>query len=123
MSKLIGDKPLTNSERCKRWVDGHKDQVRKIQRDYYKNRPGLKRSFHLKYNYGMTVAEYDIMFLEQGGLCAICGKASKERLHVDHDHSSGKVRGLLCRPCNRGIGLLGDSSSRLRSAALYLERK
>jgi hypothetical protein len=53
---------------------------------------------------GVTDADYDRMLNEQGGGCAICGNPPKSRrLHVDHDHKTGKVRGLLCFRCNRAL--------------------
>ena len=75
--------------------------------------------------YGITLADYERMFAEQGGVCGICKKfrvsKSHPRLNVDHDHKTGRVRGLLCWMCNRGIGLLGDSRERILSAAEYLK--
>ena len=53
---------------------------------------------------GVTSADYDRMLAAQGGVCAICGSPPKtRRLHVDHDHATGKVRGLLCHRCNRAL--------------------
>ena len=74
--------------------------------------------------YGLTVADYDRMLAEQGGGCAICGSTEGGRgdahLVVDHDHTTGKVRGLLCHACNTGIGLFNDSASLTLSATQYL---
>jgi hypothetical protein len=70
--------------------------------------------------YGIEFADYERMLDEQDGHCAIC--PSTEDLHVDHCHSTGVVRGLLCGPCNRGIGLLRDDTERLLAAARYLSR-
>lgn len=72
----------------------------------------------------MTLADYDAMLLSQDGKCAICGtetSAGKGRFSVDHDHGTGKIRGLLCNNCNAGIGLLKDDPRVLRYAANYLE--
>lgn len=66
-------------------------------------------------------AEYDRLYSNQDGQCGICFY-SHERLHVDHNHTTGTVRGLLCSNCNKGIGLLQDSASVIRSAADYLEK-
>jgi hypothetical protein len=79
--------------------------------------------------YGITLAQYDSMLLAQGGKCYICkgdeiqiDHRIKEirRLAVDHDHATGKVRGLLCAACNRGIALFKEDPEILRSAILYL---
>lgn len=84
---------------------------------------------YLKNTYGISHKQYRGMLDQQGGVCAICGgdgflmrEHHKNRLVVDHDHKTGKVRGLLCHNCNRGIGLLQDSQSTLNSAIKYLER-
>lgn len=77
--------------------------------------------------YRMTPDEYAAMVAAQAGRCAICGEAPEPAGHrrlalfVDHDHETGAVRGLLCGPCNTGIGHLKDDPERLRVAAKYLE--
>ena len=78
---------------------------------------------YLKTRYGLTVEEYQAMEQTQGGLCAICKGppcGRYKRLHVDHDHTTGKVRGLLCFTCNTLLGHAKDQISRLENAALYL---
>lgn len=65
---------------------------------------------------------YEAQLARQGGHCAICPNTPKvRRLHIDHDHKTGKVRGLLCFPCNRFILGAGVRPERLRAAADYLE--
>ena len=66
---------------------------------------------HLKYIYGITLKDWNKMFQEQEGKCAICGVHQSEMKHVlyvDHDHKTDKVRGLLCARCNTGIGFFED---------------
>jgi len=66
------------------------------------------------------------MFEEQKGCCVICGRHQTEfktRLAVDHNHKTGEVRGLLCRPCNAGIGLFNENLSRLENAINYLKER
>lgn len=70
--------------------------------------------------YGLTKGEYDKMYNRQGGLCAIC-KEWMQPANVDHCHDSGKVRGLLCRNCNTGLGAFRDSTRLLAHAMVYLE--
>lgn len=70
-----------------------------------------KRRWHLASVYGLSTEGYDKMFEEQGGICAICSLPPTEdkRLAVDHSHSTGKVRGLLCSSCNSALDSLGDN--------------
>jgi len=81
-----------------------------------------RRSKYKKY--GITSEEYQVMLDKQGGCCAVCGgeetRSASHEMSVDHDHITGKVRGLLCNNCNRGIGLLGDTEEALHKAWTYL---
>ena len=72
--------------------------------------------------YGVTPEEYDRILLDQNNQCAICKKTIGHEASVDHNHETGQVRGLLCRNCNAGIGLLQDNSEVLRAAADYLDK-
>jgi hypothetical protein len=73
--------------------------------------------------YGLPAGFYDLIYRLQGSKCAIChrAKGTVRRLAVDHDHSSGYVRGLLCKPCNRMLGHSRDQPEFFRRAAEYLE--
>jgi hypothetical protein len=86
-------------------------------------------SHSLKKRYGITPADWNQMFREQGGVCAICRKEfaetnqagnHKDNAVVDHCHKTGKVRGLLCPHCNLGLGHFMDSPKILQAALLYL---
>jgi hypothetical protein len=81
---------------------------------------GGGRNYHLKARYGITAAEYDAMLTQQDGLCALCRERPAE--HVDHDHTFGNVRGLLCSCCNQGLGNFRDDLAHVRGAVDYLER-
>lgn len=86
--------------------------------------PLTPRDRYLRRQYGITEAEYQAILEHQGGVCAICQRPPKvgKNLHVDHDHRSGVVRGLLCVVCN--VDLLGrrdKDPSLFRRAAEYLE--
>ena len=72
--------------------------------------------------YGLTVAGLEAIIAAQGGRCAICGEAPDTGPQVDHDHATGAVRGVLCTPCNTGLGHFRDSGERLLSAAAYLAK-
>lgn len=81
------------------------------------------RKYILRTKFGLTVSQYQAMLQTQDGKCAICGSPSPEKeLSVDHCHQTGKVRGLLCNPCNIGIGYMYDDPIRLLSAVKYLLR-
>ena len=76
-----------------------------------KDRPSrqgeYRRNAHLVKTYGITVEQYDHMLEQQGGHCALCPAVPKRAsLHVDHDHVTGRVRGILCSGCNRVLGFI-----------------
>jgi hypothetical protein len=74
----------------------------------------------------LTLEDYNRAFAEQEGRCAICGAHQSEikvSLHVDHDHETGKIRGLLCGSCNRMLGIAKDSIGRLEAAIAYLRER
>ena len=81
--------------------------------------PEKARSVDLKAKYGITLADYEAMFARQGGRCAICG-ADNQKLVVDHNHTTRKVRSLLCHLCNALIGCARENIDILVSAAAYL---
>lgn len=89
----------------------------------------IKARIRLLKKYGLTLDEYNLMFEEQGGVCAICNlaetqisnkKGGVDSLKVDHCHKTNLVRGLLCSKCNFGIGLLQDKIGNALSATRYL---
>lgn len=75
--------------------------------------------------YGLALADYDAMLVAQNNLCAICRVdkpgGNSTHWHVDHNHVTGQVRGLLCGRCNLGLGYFRDDTGRLASAITYLE--
>lgn len=81
------------------------------------------RNATLKQLYGITVDEYEEMLKQQRGVCAICSQidGSGRRLAVDHCHTTGKIRGLLCTACNIALGKLKDSPELLANAIKYLQ--
>lgn len=76
----------------------------------------------MKCVYGLSKEQYSAMLAAQGGVCAICKRRPAYRLHVDHSHATGKIRGLLCFPCNNGLGTFKDNITLMRLATEYLER-
>jgi hypothetical protein len=74
--------------------------------------------------YGLTYADYEALLAKQDNRCALCPRTPDQerykKLNVDHCHSTGRIRGLLCTPCNHALGLLGDSADSLRKAVEYV---
>jgi hypothetical protein len=80
---------------------------------------GGNREYHLRHRYGIGHKDFDELLAEQGGVCAVCGAADPE--HVDHDHRTGWVRGILCFNCNGGLGQFRDNPRFLSAAMTYLK--
>lgn len=79
-----------------------------------------QKRWRRKLGVSLTVSEFDKMVETQNGLCAICGRQTT--LRVDHCHTTGRIRGLLCSPCNTGLGHFQDDPDRLQAAKEYLLR-
>lgn len=95
-------------------------EKRRVQQaDWVRRNPEKVRASRMKSRYGITPERYDEMYLEQGGLCAIC--RARPAKHVDHDHETEQVRDLLCGQCNQALGLMQENTGFLRAAAEYLE--
>jgi CRISPR/Cas system-associated protein Cas10 (large subunit of type III CRISPR-Cas system) len=108
-----------------------KKNFRKNARGYYASRcnkctvDAQRESFLFK-KYGITLKEYNTLLNNQNYTCAICKKppqTKNRRLCVDHNHSTGEVRGLLCDLCNTALGKLQDDIGILKAAIKYLEKK
>ena len=88
----------------------------------------VARRRQLKFRYGLTLDQYQDLLNAQNSKCAICectidSKRVKTSFAVDHNHITGKIRGLLCNQCNRALGMFDDSVNVLRKALNYLERE
>jgi membrane-bound lytic murein transglycosylase MltF len=124
-------KPCRGCESKKPVEDFHKNLnlckscVNAKQREKHKNNPRIKKNFHLKYKYGITLDQYESMLEEQGNCCAIC-KTDKpggngKYFYVDHNHTTNAIRQLLCHHCNFLIGYAKEDKSILLAAIQYLE--
>ena len=99
----------------------NKDKLNAYRRARYAIDSTIVRNQTYKSRYGITLEDYNNMYEAQSGLCAICFKSSgTKRLSVDHNHTTGAVRGLLCHRCNTSLGLLNDDVNVLLSAIKYL---
>lgn len=103
---------------------GNRERVLTRVRDYQIANPDKVRDQHRARLYGLKPGEFAAMFAAQGGRCAVCWTDmpnGKGYWHVDHDHETKKVRGILCQKCNLGLGMFSDDLARVRAAATYLE--
>lgn len=105
-----------------RWATNNPQKAEEVQARFRAS--GKARAFRLRSRYGLDEADYQQLLAQQSGVCAIC-KADKpggryRHFHVDHCHTTKRVRGLLCTNCNRAIGYMGDDPDRMKKAAQYL---
>jgi hypothetical protein len=132
------EKRKYDAERQVKYRANNREKVRLNDRKYYKNntesikkrrlayKPQNKNRY-LKNTYGISIEDYKVLLTNQNNGCAICGSEDPkgfkaQSFHVDHDHETGQVRGLLCQPCNMAIGLLKENISTLSKAIMYLNK-
>lgn len=127
-SKCAEIKPTTEFYTNRRDTRGYsyncKDCEKAKKKVDYSKHTEKRLSYRRKYLYGLSEEEYQDMLFKSGGNCEICGGTCKtgRALAVDHCHTTGKVRGLLCTRCNNAIGNFEDNVSILKAAITYLER-
>ena len=113
-----------NIARAKKWREENLERFQANQRRMRSTPEGKLRSRagHLMRKFGMTIEQYDAMLEAQSGGCFVCSRSPREdiSLHVDHDHSTGKVRGILCFRCNNALADFQEDPELLRKAASYL---
>lgn len=121
-------KPLTEFFKNKKKSQGVDSWCKKCSVEYHRNNELGKlkaRNRFLRRKYGITDEEYEMLLKLQKQGCKICGTKSlegpKKRLAIDHCHKTNTVRGILCEPCNRALGLFKDSIPNLQRAIFYLE--
>lgn len=125
--KLYREKNKTKVKLCmakasKKYREANKEKRLAMSRIYYqKNKEKLSLAASRK-RYKLTQDQYNNLLMSQGGLCASCGKkcSIQPRLAIDHDHATGKVRGLLCHKCNCALGMLYDSPDLIRKLLEYI---
>lgn len=109
----------------RKWVNENKEkQLAKSKEWYHSNKDRVKNTILIR-QFGITLSRYNEMAEAQNGKCAICDTlpdSQSQILNVDHCHKSGKVRSLLCRGCNVGLGNLKDDPILLEKAATYIRK-
>jgi hypothetical protein len=111
------------TKRSSNWWKRNKNILKEKRNDYQKFHKQETRNRNLKSKYGISLDQYNKMAQEQNSICAICSKPEENKnksLSVDHNHISGKIRGLLCSKCNKMLGLVNDSPELLNIAIKYL---
>jgi hypothetical protein len=118
------------------WAEQHRESIRKSGQKYYasdrdreterkrkyrQENPDHLRALSIKRRYALSTDEYNQLMAAQDSKCAICGKESK-KLDIDHDHETGKVRGLLCGPCNRKLHAIENKTFMAAALAYLAER-
>ena len=119
-------KPLEEMAKCASCKHGRAPRCKECEgigdKQYRRKLPTItKKERHLKRHYGLSLAEYESMLEEQNNCCLICDAEFTETAHVDHCHTTGQVRGLLCPFCNRGLGHFRDDTELMQKAIAYLE--
>ena len=115
-------------EKKRLYYIAHRDEILAKHAKYYKSRKDEFRARAVKYKFGMSFDEYNLLIEKQDNCCAICGKAETSTrnghikdLAVDHDHKTGKVRGLLCNHCNTVLGRVNDDIIILERMIEYIK--
>ncbi len=112
-------------EHMREWRAKNIPHLRAYDKQRYKDFPHIRRckkNSGLKKRYGITMDEKDALLVGQNGRCGICQNEFRveKEIHVDHCHSTGVVRGLLCNSCNNGLGRFKDNEQYLTNAMLYI---
>ena len=114
----------------RQWYAAHREDQRRKKSLYWQRNKQRRKAYSFAWNlrvkFGLTPDQYQILLETQQGHCLICSKTKDDigrNLSVDHDHKTGRIRGLLCDNCNVGLGHFFDSPSLLKRAADYLERQ
>jgi hypothetical protein len=102
----------SNNDRIKEYKQVNDEKIKSYRKNYYQTNKSKTAEYDLQKRYGISQAQYDELLLKQKGVCLGCGNPpSKRKLDVDHNHTTGKVRGLLCHHCNKAQGQLGENIS------------
>ena len=131
--------PYANKEDAKKysekWRNANRERYRELAREWRKNNPDKQKMISLKCNlrkcYNMSVEEWDALWEKQKGLCPICNRPLSEEYRrpcVDHDHETGKIRGIIHSGCNLLVGILEkdmsiDLANKINNIINYLNKE
>jgi hypothetical protein len=102
----------------------HREKLAPYHKNYRDAHKEEMAAWRLLHKYGLSKPDFDVLLNSQGGVCAICKKADWNRRgpYVDHDHATGKVRGILCNKCNTALAMIGDDVKILKAIGDYLKK-
>jgi hypothetical protein len=109
------------NEGARKHYKENKDKIREKNKKWDLANPRKRKSYRLQGRYGISIDDYEKMYHNCNGKCNIC-KEFYKKLHVDHAHITGKVRGLLCKACNVSLGNFKEDITRMEEAIAYLRR-
>jgi hypothetical protein len=125
--EILKQKRIAHRAEKKKYNDDHREHLDECQRinrtnniEKYRRK---EKNYNLKKNYGINIDQYNDMLKKQKNKCLICHNEFKpmKNTHVDHNHTTGKVRGLLCTKCNSALGYFNDDINILKEAIKYLK--
>ena len=119
--KWRNDNPNKEKERVKRWHKNNRDRIKIWVENNPERVKEIQHRSKLKRNYNLTVEEYKQLLQFQKNKCGVCGIILTMPC-IDHDHQTGKIRGILCNSCNTGLGMLGDNLDNIINAFNYLKQ-
>lgn len=125
MALSVAERRLRDREKRRKWRAANEAHSRSYQKAYHAAHKDHKNNNRLLKKYGITTEQRDALLAAQNFRCAVCATdtpGGRGTWHVDHCHTSGRVRGLLCCQCNRGLGQFKDNPALLLNAANYLKK-
>jgi len=117
---------LKNKEKLqeynKQYAEKNKEKIKRYNKAKYRRNPEYYKELNLQRNFKLIIDQYNKLLEDQNSKCAICGRDNnvKKALAVDHNHKTGKIRGLLCHNCNIGLGVFNDNPLILIKVVKYL---
>lgn len=118
-TKWRKENPERQLRNSREYYRKNKDRLDEYRRNYAKANPEKELDWRLKGDFGIGLDEYMELLEKQGGICAICSRDDR-KIVIDHDHLTGKIRGLLCIRCNVALGTFGDTAEGVERALNYL---
>lgn len=114
---------LKHKERLKKYRSDNKERISQRHNEWVKKNQAKVSEYQRAWRYGLTVDEMRTLLEDAGDTCQICLRSFDENKAIDHCHTTGKVRGVICNKCNFAIGLIEENTDTLKRAIKYLDAK